>query len=90
MNERFPWLPPLKEIERNASLHLVTTSLALDGPLALLPNQVPIAGLGLMPPQPLPKVSYLLRYSDKYMSIVYRMKLHRNNTIRKNDNNTIE
>ncbi|XP_018026944.1 UDP-glycosyltransferase UGT5 isoform X2 [Hyalella azteca] len=69
MSERFPSLPSLKEIERNASLHLLTTSLALDGPLALLPNQVPIAGLVLMPPQPLPKD--ILDFMSGNTSVIY-------------------
>ncbi|XP_018026941.1 UDP-glycosyltransferase UGT5 isoform X2 [Hyalella azteca] len=69
MSERFPWLPSFKEIERNASLHLVTSSMALDGPLALLPNQVPIAGLVLRPPQPLPKD--ILDFMSGNTSVIY-------------------
>ncbi|XP_047737966.1 UDP-glycosyltransferase UGT5 isoform X1 [Hyalella azteca] len=46
---------PLAEIERNASVHFINTILALDGPMPLLPNQIPIGGIVLRPHSELPE-----------------------------------
>ncbi|KAF2353143.1 UDP-glucuronosyl/UDP-glucosyltransferase [Trinorchestia longiramus] len=55
ISKQFPDAPSYFEVERNASLHLLTTSSALDGPVGLYPTQVPVPGLIFRPRQPLAK-----------------------------------
>ena len=48
-------IPPALEIEKNASLVLLSSSPAIDYSKALLPNVVEVGGMHCTEPQPLPK-----------------------------------
>ncbi|KAA0203281.1 2-hydroxyacylsphingosine 1-beta-galactosyltransferase [Hyalella azteca] len=54
IHSRFPYLPSLAEVERNASLHFILTDAALDGAIPLLPLQIPLGAIALLPSKPLP------------------------------------
>ena len=56
MNEIFPDLPPILELERNLSLTFINSHFSLEQSVPLLPNQVEVGGIYCRPGRPLPKV----------------------------------
>ncbi|XP_047098332.1 UDP-glucosyltransferase 2-like [Schistocerca piceifrons] len=50
-----PSMPPLVELQRNASLLLVNNHFSFDYPRPLAPNTVQVAGMHIRPPKALPK-----------------------------------
>ncbi|KAF0298681.1 UDP-glucuronosyltransferase 1-2 [Amphibalanus amphitrite] len=48
-------MPPVLDIERNASLLMLSSNPAMDYPKALLPNTIEVGGMHCAEPKPLPK-----------------------------------
>ncbi|KAF2354362.1 UDP-glucuronosyl/UDP-glucosyltransferase [Trinorchestia longiramus] len=65
VRRRFPYLPSSYELESNASITLINSHLAVEGSLALLPNQVMVGGMLLRPGRPLPYDLNTFLVSDK-------------------------
>ncbi|XP_064112814.1 UDP-glycosyltransferase UGT5-like isoform X2 [Macrobrachium nipponense] len=55
VNEHFPDLPPLLEIERNQSLVLLNSHFSIGLTVPVLPSQVEVGGMHCRPPKPLPE-----------------------------------
>lgn len=56
-----PGMPPLSELEKRTAIAFVSTNPVFDYPAPLPENVIPIAGLHIRHPKPLPKVRVVFR-----------------------------
>ncbi|XP_018019166.1 UDP-glucosyltransferase 2 [Hyalella azteca] len=77
-----PEAPSMTEIERNVSIHFVSTILALDGPMPLLPNQIPVGGIILRPlPDLPPELAEFLRGEEPVVYVSFGLSTLKDDSI---------
>ncbi|KAF5282555.1 hypothetical protein FQA39_LY04962 [Lamprigera yunnana] len=66
-------IPPFEEVERNISILLCNTDPNLEYPLDLPPNVIPVGGLQIQPPKPLPQDLQKIADDAKHGFIVFSL-----------------